>query len=178
MSNNTTVQKTEKEAGAVSKFIFTSVFVFLIWLAFTSTFALPEVLTGIVVSLVIAYYGYRSFTVRGVANVTPKRVIYMIQYIFVFLWALIKANFNVAKIVLTPSLPINPGIVEFESKLTSDYAKMILANSITLTPGTFTVDLIENRFYIHWLNVEATDPDEVYKLIAEPFEKILLKIYE
>ena len=55
---------------------------------------------------------------------------------------------------------------------------MILANSITLTPGTFTVDVIENRFYVHWLEVETEDSEKVYKAIAESFEKILLKIYE
>ena len=176
MADKPTVQ--ESQASKISKFIFTAIFVFLIWLAFTTTFALPEVITGVVVSLIIAYYGYRSFTSLGLKSITPKRFLYMVEYIFVFLWALIKANLNVAKIVLTPKMPIKPGIVEFESKLKSDYAKMILANSITLTPGTFTVDIVDNRFYIHWLVVEATDPDEAYKLIAEPFEKILLKIYE
>jgi len=55
---------------------------------------------------------------------------------------------------------------------------MILANSITLTPGTFTVDIVENRYYIHWLEVSATDEENVYKEIAESFEKILLKIYQ
>ncbi len=176
MSEKNTTQS-EVHASAISKFIFTLVFVFLIWLAFTSTLDLQEVIMGVIVSFIIAIYSYKHFTVRGVANVTPKRLWYMLQYIVVFLWALIKANFNVARIVLTPKLPIKPGIVEFESKLNSDYAKMILANSITLTPGTFTVDIVGNRFYIHWLTVEATDPEEVYKLIAEPFEKILLKIY-
>jgi multicomponent Na+:H+ antiporter subunit E len=96
----------------------------------------------------------------------------------VFITALIKANFHVAKIVLSPKLPINPGIVEFETNLKSDFAKMVLANSITLTPGTFTVDIVENRYYIHWLEVSATDEESVYKEIAESFEKILLKIYE
>jgi len=100
-----------------------------------------------------------------------------VVYVLNFLWLMVKANFNVARIVLTPSLPINPGIVEFDTKLTNEYAKMVLANSITLTPGTFTVDVVGSRFYIHWLDVKTTDPDEVYKEIAEPFEKILLKIF-
>jgi multicomponent Na+:H+ antiporter subunit E len=53
-----------------------------------------------------------------------------------------------------------------------------LANSITLTPGTLTIDVINNNFYIHWIDVKSDDPEKVYKEIAEPFEKILLKIYE
>jgi len=113
----------------------------------------------------------------GLKSFNPKHIFLFIQYNIVFVIALLKANFNVAKIVLTPSLPINTGIVEFETKLESDFAKLVLANSITLTPGTFTIDYVDNKFYVHWLEVKTTDPEEVYKEIAEPFEKILLKIF-
>ncbi|MBN2778933.1 MAG: Na+/H+ antiporter subunit E [Bacteroidales bacterium] len=162
----------------ISKFFFTWVVLFAIWLAFTSTFALAEVVTGVVVSFIIAIYNFNNFTEIGLKSFSPKKVLYMIQYVFVFLWALIKSNLNVALIVLNPKLPINTGIVEFETKLKSDFAKLVLANSITLTPGTFTIDVIDNKYYIHWLDVKCTDRDEVYKEIAEPFEKILLKIFQ
>ncbi|RLD53127.1 MAG: Na+/H+ antiporter subunit E, partial [Bacteroidetes bacterium] len=76
-----------------------------------------------------------------------------------------------------PKLPINPGIVEFESKLSSPFAKMLLANSITLTPGTLTVDIIDNKFFIHWLYVTGTDEETAYREIAKQFEDILIKIY-
>jgi len=55
---------------------------------------------------------------------------------------------------------------------------MVLANSITLTPGTLTIDVIKNTFYIHWIDVKSEDSEVVYKEIAESFEKILIKIYE
>ena len=55
---------------------------------------------------------------------------------------------------------------------------MVLANTITLTPGTLTIDAIGNTFYIHWIDVVSDDPKVAYKEIAEPFEKILIKIYE
>jgi len=162
----------------ISKLLYTWIILFVVWLAFTSTLAIEEVITGIVVSLIVALFSYKFFTTTGLGIFSLKKIMYMIQYFFVFIVALVKANFHVAKIVLSPKLPINPGIVEFESKLKSDFAKMILANSITLTPGTFTVDIVENRFYIHWLEVSATDEETVYKEIAESFEKILLKIYQ
>ena len=54
---------------------------------------------------------------------------------------------------------------------------MVLANSITLTPGTVTIDVIDNMFYVHWIDVETEDPQQAFMLIAEPFEKVLLKIY-
>lgn len=164
-------------ANKFSKFLFTWIIVFIIWLAFTATIEIVEVLVGLVVSFVLAIYNYDFFTNIGLKSFSPRRLMYLVQFIFVFLWALIIANLNVAKIVLTPSLPINPGIIEFESKLNSDFAKLVLANSITLTPGTLSIDFIDNKFYIHWLNVKSTDPNEIYKEIAEPFEKILLKIF-
>ena len=101
----------------------------------------------------------------------------MIYYLIIFIRELIKSNISVAWIVLTPSLPINPGIVKFKSKLKTDYAKMILANSITLTPGTLSIDIIDDTFYIHWMNVKTTNPEKAFTEIAETFEKTLLKIF-
>ena len=161
----------------ISKIIFTWLIVFILWLAFTSSFDVYEVVTGLSISLIISLLTYKSFTTRGVKGLSPIKLIFVLKYIIVFLIALVKANLHVAKIVLSPNLPINPGIVEFESKLDSDFAKMILANSITLTPGTLSVDVIENRFYIHWLEVKDSDPEVAYNEIAKQFEDILLKIY-
>jgi multicomponent Na+:H+ antiporter subunit E len=101
----------------------------------------------------------------------------MIQYLIVFLIALVQSNLDVAKRVLTPSLPINPGIVKFKTKLKTNYSKMILANSITLTPGTLSIDIVDDTFYIHWIDVKSTDPEKAFTEIAENFEKILLKIF-
>lgn len=162
----------------ISKLIYTWIVLFIVWLVFTSTLNMEEVITGMFVSIIVALLSFRFFTATGLSVFTPRKVLYMIQYFFVFIIALIKANFHVAKIVLSPKLPINPGIVEFETSLKSDFAKMVLANSITLTPGTFTVDIVENRYFIHWLEVSVTDEESVYKEIAESFEKILLKIYQ
>ncbi len=161
----------------LNKFFYTWLILFLVWLGYTTTFVFSEVVTGILLSFSVAIFSYKSFTQSGLKILSPRRILYMIQYFFVFLIALIKANFDVAKIVINPKLPINPGIVEFKSKLTSPFAKMILANSITLTPGTLTVDIIDDKFFIHWLYVTGTDEETTYKEIAKQFEDILIKIY-
>ncbi len=161
----------------LNKFTYTWLILFLVWLGFTSTFAFAEVVTGILLSFTIAIFSYKSFTYAGLKSFSPKRILYMIQYFFVFMLALIKANIDVAKIVINPKLPINPGIVEFDSQLKSPFARLILANSITLTPGTITVDIIDNKFFIHWLYVTGTDQETTYREIAKQFEDILIKIY-
>jgi len=162
--------------SAISQILYVFILFFIVWYAFTTSLALPEIITGLFVSFILALLSYKM-TGAGLGILMPNKLFFIVQYFFVFLIALIKANLDVAKRVIAPSLPINPGIVEFETKLTSEFAKMILANSITLTPGTIAVDVIDDKFYVHWIDVETEEPTEAFKIIAEPFEKVLLKIY-
>jgi len=67
--------------------------------------------------------------------------------------------------------------VVIKTRLKSDIAKMILANSITLTPGTFTLDVIGDELLIHWINVKSEDTDDATKVIGERFEKYLRAIF-
>jgi len=116
-------------------------------LNFTTSFETSELITGVIVSLIIAAFTDRIFSCCGMKVLRPHKIIYFIQYFFVFIIALIKSNFDVAKRVISPDLPINPGIVKFKTKLTNGFARMVLANTITLTPGTLTIDAIGNTFY-------------------------------
>lgn len=161
----------------ISRFFINWLFLMIVWIAFTTSFATQEIITGLVVTMLISLFTISLFTCCTIKILAPKRIFYMVYYLIIFIRELIKSNFNVAYIVLTPSLPINPGIVKFKSKLKTDYAKMILANSITLTPGTLSIDIIDDTFYIHWMNVKTTDPEKVFTEIAETFEKTLLKIF-
>ena len=161
----------------ISQFFLTWGFLFLVWLAFTATLAKQEVYVGIGTSFLIALMTSKFLKCCTLNFLYPKRLFFMIVYILVFLRELIKANFDVARRVITPSLPINPGIVKFKTNLKSDYAKMVLANSITLTPGTLSVDIVDDTFYVHWIDVKSTDPEQAFKYVAETFEKILLKIF-
>ncbi len=161
----------------LGRFILNWIFLFLVWLMFTSTLFWQEVIIGAAVSMLLSLMSVRLFTCCTLSILNPVKIFWMIWYFFVFLKALIIANFDVARRVISPSLPINPGIVKFKTKLKTNYSKMVLANSITLTPGTLSVDVVGDTFYIHWIDVETTDPEEAFKAIAEPFEKVLLKIF-
>ena len=150
---------------------------FIVWLGFTTSLDSQELVTGLIVSLAVALLTAKYNNCCGMEILHPKRIFLIIKYFFVFMVALFKANIDVAKRVLSPSLPINPGIVEFETKLTNEFAKMILANSITLTPGTISVDMVDNRYYIHWIDVTTEVPEEAHRIIAKDFEDILIKIF-
>lgn len=161
----------------LSRFIVNWVFMMLLWIGFTGSFAGQELFIGVATTAIISLFTIRFFTCCTLAIFSPVRIYYMLIYLFVFIWELIKSNIDVARRVLTPSLPINPGIVKFKTKLSTDYGRMVLANSITLTPGTLSIDIIDDTYYIHWIDVKTTDPEQAYVEIAEKFEKILLKIF-
>ena len=82
--------------------------------------------------------------------------------------------------VIHPDLPMRPGIVKVRTNLKSDSGLTFLANTITLKPGTMTVDIDrENGFlYVHWVNVESQDIEKATKIIVEKFEKVLMRIFE
>jgi len=91
-------------------------------------------------------------------------------YLFVFLSELIKANLEVVKIVLSRELKMTPGIIAYKLDVKTDAGITLLANSITLTPGTLSIDLSEDRktLYIHALHME--DADELEESIRSSLE--------
>jgi len=89
----------------------------------------------------------------------------------VFIVAMVRANIDVAKRVLSPSLPINPAIVKVPVKLKGEISKLTLANSITLTPGTLSLELDDEGIYVHWIDKKSDDPEEIKKAIVGSFEK-------
>lgn len=161
----------------LSRFIINWVLLMLLWIAFTSSFATQELLIGVLATMIISFFTINLFTCCKLSILHPVKIFYMVKYILVLLLALVKSNLDVARRVLTPSLPINPGIVKFKSKLPTEFSRMVLANSITLTPGTLSIDIIGDTFYIHWIDVKTTDPEEAFEEIAGQFEEILLKIF-
>jgi len=150
---------------------------YLTWLALNWSVEADVLITGAGISVLISLLFCRNCTVLQTVKLTPKSFAYAFAYVFVFLWDLLKSNIDVALRVLKPSLPINPGIVEVKTKLNSNIGKMLLANSITLTPGTLTVDIKDDRMYIHWIDVSSTDVEEATKSIVKKFEKYLEVMY-
>lgn len=100
--------------------------------------------------------------------------IFLIYLIGPFFFAMVKANLDVAYRILTGK--INPGIVKISPKLRSDLAMVMLANSITLTPGTLSVDIKEGEIYVHWINVKSKEPK--IEEVCGNFHKWIKKIFE
>ena len=159
-------------------FLYLFILLFIIWIALTSSFNWQELSTGIVISLVLSLFLYRRYSDLGLPPLEGRRIAFFFIYLLVLFKEIITANLDVAYRVLHPKMPIKPGIVVIKTELKQDLAKMILANSITLTPGTFTLDILGDNLLIHWINVKTEDVDEATKIIGEKFEKYLRKIFE
>ncbi len=133
------------------------------------------VVLGAVLAIATRTWGRTSLS--GVSGLSPVRWYRFVFYLFgPFLKGLVRANIDVATRVVTGN--IKPGIVKVDPGLRGDVAVSLLANSITLTPGTLTVDVDDQSraFYIHWIYVEDENPsgEEVYG----PFAKWARRIAE
>jgi multicomponent Na+:H+ antiporter subunit E len=137
------------------------------------------VIAGLIASVIVAFLFHEVLPKEHYVFISPKRIFWFLLYIPVFFYYVIMANFDVVYRALHPKMPIKPGIVKIKTKLKTESGITALANSITLTPGTLTVDLTDDGFlYIHWINVKSTDVEEATKLIAGRFEYFLEKIFE
>lgn len=149
----------------------------IVWILVNNTFRSEIIIIGLIFSLIISLLFGTKLRIFDELKFTPASLGYTLVYLFVFFIELIKSNLDVARRVLTPSLPINPGIVKTKTILKSKMGRMILANSITLTPGTLTVDIKDDTLYIHWIDVCCEDIDKATEAIVQKFEKHLVKIY-
>ena len=152
---------------------------FIVWLLLTWTLEIQVVIAGLAASIVVALLFHEILPKEHHVFVSPMRIFWLLVYIPVFFYYVIMANFDVVYRALHPKMPINPGIVKIKTGLKTESGITALANSITLTPGTLTVDLTDDGFlYIHWINVKSTETEKATKHIAQRFEWFLKKIFE
>ncbi len=153
------------------------ILLFLFWLLITFNLKIVNLCAGAAAALIASLIFNADFlTMRKL--IQPKRYFWGVLYIFVFLWECVKANFDVAYRVLHPDLPIHPGIVKVKLNIQSEMARSMLANSITMTPGTITVDIIDDYIYIHWINITKQKPEEYSNRICGKFEHYIRRIFE
>ena len=161
----------------------TFVLCYFFWILLTGSFAWQELVAGAVVSAGVALFSARWFVHESPGRFFGKRLFILIWYcVAIFPWELIKANCDMAKRALSPKLKINPGIIKVPVDVPNEYGKTMLANSITLTPGTITVDIDEHEgqtwYYIHWIDVVETDRAAAGEIIKGRMEKWLRRIWQ
>lgn len=155
----------------------TALLAFITYIIFTGSTTPYDLVTGVVVAVIIGLLLGKFLVKNDVKAFNPLRwawgVVYFLWYFFV---AEVKAHLDVIGKIITGNF--EPGIVKIPLKLKSEYARTLVANSITNTPGTVVVDADEKYLYVNWINVTTEEPEEAKKKICEEFEKFAERIFE
>ncbi len=153
------------------------------WILLTWSFSAQELAAGAVVSLAVALFSARFFIHENAGWLfIPARFFNLLRYALItFPVELIKANWDMAKRCYGGCTNVNPGIVKVPVSLESEYGQAMLANSITLTPGTITMEVTEEDgqtyFYIHWIDVTAESGAEAGEAIKGNLERGVGRVF-
>ncbi len=174
------MQKTRFSAVAA-----TFVLCYAFWLILDFSFKVEELVAGAIVSLAVALFSARFFIHENAGWLAqPVRALSMVFFwLGTFIVEMVKANVDMAKRCFGGCKNVNPGIVKVPVELESDYGQAALANAITLTPGTITLDIAEDKegktwYYIHWIDVTATDPAEAGEIIKGRLERGIRRFWK
>jgi len=160
------------------------VLAFIVWVVIAWPFVdgkidVQVMAAGLIASALVAVLFHEILPKEHHVFISPVRLFWFLVYVPVFLYFLVRANIDVMYRALHPKMPIKPGIVKIKTNLKTESAITALANSITLTPGTMTVDLTDDGFlYIHWINVQSDDIEQATKIISQTFEWFIKRIFE
>ena len=129
----------------------------VLWLVFAGSITVSNLVLGVLISALITLFCHFFMGYSSKAFLRSlKKLGGMLHYLAVLLWEIVKANIAVIKLIWRRELP-KPHFVRFKTKLKTDAMKVLVANSITLTPGTYTVVLEDDRYAVHALDVSFND---------------------
>ncbi len=158
--------------------ISTAAVLLCIWIFLTLSFNPQELVLGLGVSLIIAFATRGAFTGNWFRLLKPARLAAEANYVFYFLGKMFMANIDVLLRVLRPVVPVKPGIVRASLVMNSERARNIVANSITLTPGTLTIEMTGTEIFVHWISLPEGDIHEETQKMVDGFANRLKRIFE
>lgn len=136
----------------LKRFLLAFVGLWLVWLMLVGTVAMERAVLGAVVAALAALIALPRLALLDGVRMSLALPWHVLRFLAVFLRALLAANIDMARRVLSPSLPIQPAIVEVATQLQSPLARLLLANAVTLTPGTLSVDVLDDYLQVHWID--------------------------
>lgn len=148
------------------------ILLFALWLILNGKITLEIVLFGLVICALIYLFmcKFMNFSIKKDLRLM-RNAGYCIVYFFVLLKEIFLSNIRVIRIVLNKKIKVNPGVVEVKIPLKSSAAKAVLANSISITPGTITISIKDDIFTVHCLSTEMIEGIE-----NSTFTKLLRKM--
>ena len=158
----------------LQQFALAFIFAFVFWLLLVGSIDRNEMVAGVLVAAASAVLTLGRAPILNGIRLTPTAPLSFLAYLGSLLVALLRANLDMARRVLSPALPIRPAMVRITTSLRSDLGRLVLANSITLTPGTLSVDIDGDTLLVHWIDCPpGTDIAAATQTIAGDFERHL-----
>ncbi|MFI3115420.1 MAG: Na+/H+ antiporter subunit E [Clostridia bacterium] len=150
------------------------ILLFLVWIALNARITVEIVLFGLVIASAIYWFMCKFLDYNPSSDRKSIRNIFMIiEYILILFAEIIKSSAKVLNFIYSREIQIEPQIVVFKVPIKSEFLRALLANTITLTPGTITVNVEGNKFYVHALDYTFAKDIEKSKFI-----KLLIKMEE
>lgn len=145
---------------------------FLIWIIFNGNITLEITVFGLVIAALMYAFvcKFMDFSVKK-DKLYCKKIFRILQYVGVLIWEITKANFAVIRLITSSRYELEPVLVHFKTDLKTRQARIILANSITLTPGTITVTLQEDEYVVHCLDKDLAQGMN-HSIFVELLEKL------
>lgn len=150
---------------------------FLFWMMLMGKTDTASVLVGLLASFLITLLYRDGFSFFTEFRASPAAIAAGLKYYRYFFTELVKSNVRLSGIVLSPDLPIQPAIIKVKTTLKSRMGRLMLANSITLTPGTFTVEVDGDYLYVHCVTQETDNIEEATRDIVSQLESYLEVMY-
>lgn len=148
---------------------------FLAWVIFNGRLTLEIAIFGVFVAgAVFAFIcKFMDYSVKKELRFY-KRVPQILQYLYYLVKEIICANLTVSRMILTRKEQMEPVLVHVHTNLKSETARMLLANSITLTPGTITVSMTDNDLLVHCLDKSLSEgmEDSVFVHLLQKMEEV------
>lgn len=148
-----------------------AVFLFLFWLLLSGSFHPVDLALGMILSLALGWLANRAYRGEDAPSLSPGQLVGLVLYLLHLVRLITAAAFHVARRVLDPRLPIAPVTVVHHTSLRREVSRVALANSLTLTPGTLTVDLEGSELRIHCL-------EEGFGAQIERLEERIARVFE
>lgn len=131
-------------------FLLTFIIMFAFWILLSGHFTVILIISGVVFSLVVAWMSHDLLFGRIDFSRAFGRFARFLAYLPWLLWQIIMSNLDLVYRTLHPKMPIDPRVVELDTRLETDIGIALLANSITLTPGTVTIEAHrDGKFRVH-----------------------------
>ena len=147
----------------------------LLWIIFNGKITIEILLMGLVISGAVYAFLCKFMDYSPARDmIVLQKSGYIIQYIGILIVEIVKSSISVSKLILSPKYEPEPVVIRFKTDLKSRTARVVLANSITLTPGTITASLEENEYIVHCLDKEFAEgiDDSIFVKLLKRMEKI------